>query len=109
MNRTSATERNRAEPESRLFLQIGKTVYNVRSLTPDDPEERRAFRLFKADGTLYDVSESDEETRCDCPDYLFRRAGLDPAGCKHVKALVAQGLIGPTEARPAPSLELRPR
>ncbi len=31
---------------------------------------------------------------CDCPDYIFRRDGLDPSGCKHIKALVGSGLIG---------------
>jgi len=58
-----------------------------------DPS-KRAYRLIKADGGVYDLSESRYGPSCDCPDYIFRRDGLDPAGCKHVKALVRHGLIG---------------
>ena len=32
---------------------------------------------------------------CDCPDFTFKREGIDPEGCKHIKALVACGLIEP--------------
>jgi hypothetical protein len=53
----------------------------------------RAFRLNKPDGTLYDVAQTHFGNQCDCPDFIFRRDGLDPCGCKHVKALVAEGLI----------------
>ena len=79
--------------ESHLFLMINETVYAVRSLTLETPATDRAFRLNKADGTLYDVAQTRHGPRCDCPDFIFRRDGLDPAGCKHVQALVAQGLI----------------
>jgi hypothetical protein len=34
---------------------------------------------------------------CDCPDFIFHRDGVDPDGCKHIKALVAYGLLDPTE------------
>lgn len=89
-----------ATPASVLYLIIGKTLYGVRPVRLDDPGDRKAFRLNKSDGTLYDVAQTGLETRCDCPDYVFRRDGLDPEGCKHVKALVAQGLIGRTPVRP---------
>jgi hypothetical protein len=61
----------------------------------------RAFRLLKSDGALYDVTQTLFGPQCDCPDFVFRRDGLDRSGCKHVKALVAHGLIeGWREPRP---------
>ncbi len=38
---------------------------------------------------------------CDCPDFIFHRDGLDPGGCKHIKALVACGLLAPARRDPA--------
>jgi hypothetical protein len=78
---------------SRLFLLINRTIYRVRPLRGDPATAARAFRLNKPDGTLYDVAQTVFGPTCDCPDFIFRRDGLDPAGCKHVKALVAEGLI----------------
>jgi hypothetical protein len=82
---------------SSLLLIIDRTVYFVRALRCDATLARRAFRLHKADGTLYDVAQTDHGPRCDCPDFIFRRDGIDPAGCKHVQALVAQGLLDAIE------------
>jgi hypothetical protein len=78
---------------SRLFLAINQTFYAVKPLACDPAIAKRAYRLNKPDGTLYDVSQTQHGPRCDCPDFIYRRDGLDPAGCKHVRALVAQGLI----------------
>ena len=78
----------------RLFLQINRTFYEVYPLDCDPIVAEKAFRLNKPDGTLYDVAQTRYGPQCDCPDFIFRRDGLDPAGCKHVKALVAEGLIG---------------
>jgi len=80
-------------PSSRLILWIGDTLYAVRQISCDPIIADRAFRLFKSDGTIYDVIQAPFGAECDCPDFLFRRDGLDPAGCKHIQALVAQGLI----------------
>lgn len=80
-------------PASGLFLKINETFYRVRPLREGPGEATRAFRLNKPDGTLYDVAQTDFGPTCDCPDFIFRRDGLDPSGCKHVKALVAEGLI----------------
>jgi hypothetical protein len=65
----------------------------VEPLVCEPGTAERAFRLNKADGTLYDVAQTRYGAQCDCPDFIFRRDGLDPSGCKHVKALVGQGLI----------------
>ena len=90
--RTAGVSTPRA-PLSHLFLAINQTVYGVQALPTVLPEATKAFRLNKADGTLYDVAQTRYGPQCDCPDFIFRRDGLDPAGCKHVQALVAQGLI----------------
>ena len=77
----------------RLSLTIRDTSYTVRRVACDPVVADKAFRLLKQDGTLYDVAQTPFGPECDCPDFVFRRDGLDPAGCKHVQALVACGLI----------------
>jgi hypothetical protein len=78
---------------SHLFLRIHQTFYEVQALACDPIVAKKAFRLNKSDGTLYDVAQTRHGLECDCPDFIFRRDGIDPTGCKHVKALVAEGLI----------------
>ena len=94
----TAMPRRRAKVEARPFsfrldLTIGGTTYAIEPLPEAPVEGGRAFRLTKGDGTTYDVAQTAYGPECDCPDYIFRRDGLDPDGCKHVKALVGSGLI----------------
>lgn len=77
----------------RLHLTIRETSYAVRRVACDPVVAAKAYRLLKGDGTLYDVIQTAFGPECDCPDFIFRRDGLDPAGCKHVRALVDCGLI----------------
>jgi hypothetical protein len=77
----------------RLDLTIGRTTYAIERLTEAPLPGSRAFRLIKGDGTIYDVAQTSYGPQCDCPDYIFRRDGLDPAGCKHIKALVEFELL----------------
>ena len=79
----------------RLDLTIGRTTYAIVPLPQAPLPGSRAFRLTKGDGTMYDVAQTEFGPQCDCPDYIFRRDGLDPEGCKHIRALVGSGLIGP--------------
>lgn len=91
-----ADRRPRSGPKggpSRLVLTIDRTAYVILPLPRSLDPSKRAYRLIKSDGSVYDLSESRYGPSCDCPDYIFRRDGLDPAGCKHVKALVRHGLI----------------
>ncbi len=76
-----------------LTLTIDRTAYSVQPIACDSYLAARAYRLSKADGAVYDVAQTRYGPSCDCPDFIFRRDGLDPAGCKHVKALVAFGMI----------------
>jgi hypothetical protein len=84
---------HRGARSSHLFLRIHRTFYEVQALPCDPIVAEKAFRLNKSDGTLYDVAKTPYGLQCDCPDFIFRREGIDPTGCKHVKALVAEGLI----------------
>ncbi|MBV8317158.1 MAG: hypothetical protein JOZ53_19630 [Planctomycetaceae bacterium] len=83
----------RGAPSSRLILMINQTLYEIRPLACDSTIAEKAYRLDKEDGSVYDVSQTRHGPLCDCPDFVFRRDGLDPSGCKHVKALLAHGLI----------------
>ncbi len=76
-----------------LVLAIDPMLYQVRPLPCDPLIAHRAFRLRKPDGTIYDVVETAHGPECDCPDFIFRRDGIDPAGCKHIQALIASGMI----------------
>src|SRR3954454_5794309 len=77
----------------RLFLEISGQSYSLRAVHCDDRIGHRAYRLLKADGTVYDVIQTPFGPECDCADFIFRRDGLDPRGCKHVQALVSVGMI----------------
>jgi hypothetical protein len=57
----------------------------------------RAYRLTKqaADGAVYDLAEDQDGAVGDCPDFVYRREGLDAAGCKHIRAARACGLLSP--------------
>ena len=93
---TAAMSPRRAEnAKFRLDLTIGRTTYGVAPVPCEPVIADRAFRLTKADGTAYDVAQTAYGPQCDCPDYIFRRDGLDPEGCKHIRALIGSGLLGP--------------
>ncbi len=82
-----------AQPSARLSLFINGTAYHIHRMAADPGIASKAFRLRKFDGTEYDVAETVHGPVCDCPDFTFKREGIDPHGCKHVQALVACGLI----------------
>jgi hypothetical protein len=85
----------------RLTIAINGMDYQVNPNVAEGPAALKAYRLTKTDGTEYDLAEHIsppvEEARhyvtCDCPDFIFRRDGIDPEGCKHIKAMVAFGLL----------------
>ncbi len=77
----------------RLTLSINGTSYGVKPIPCDPPAAIKAFRLRKTDGTAYDVAQTTHGLVCDCPDFVFNRDGIDEAGCKHIKALVALGML----------------
>ena len=84
----------------RLDLTIDRTTYALERVACHPSIGPRAYRLTKGDGVAYDVAQTSFGLQCDCPDFIFRRDGIDPDGCKHVRALIDSGLIdGPRPAR----------
>jgi len=83
-----------AHGTTRLELIINTQGYVVRFL-PTDPAAgvSRLIYLHKVDGPSYHVHRDVHGCGCTCPDFTFSRDGVDPAGCKHVKALAAVGLL----------------
>jgi hypothetical protein len=79
----------------RLTVTIRGVAYTARSIRPETSNVARAWRLRKADGTTYTVADTSDGATCDCGDFIFRHDGRDQAGCKHVRALRALGLIDP--------------
>jgi hypothetical protein len=76
-----------------LALRIRDTTYDVRPLRFENCIASRAFRLYKDDGTAYQVIQTRFGAERDCPEFVFRRAGIDPVCCKHVRALAARGML----------------
>lgn len=87
---------------ARLKLEISRqtacggtvtTEYTVVCLDPSPDVAAPAWRLTQADGSAYDVALTQHGPVCDCSDFVWRRDGRDPKGCKHVAALTAVGLL----------------
>lgn len=86
-----------------LTLLVNGTSYRVRPIPAEVFAAQKAFRLTKPDGTAYDVSLTLYGPECDCPDFIFNRDGIDPAGCKHIKATLACGLFGTSRPDSSPA------
>jgi SWIM zinc finger len=82
-----------ARAACRLTMEINGVDYRVEQSPAEAYAARKAYRLRKPDGTAYDVALGTHGLTCDCPDFIFHRDGLDPDGCKHIKAMVAYGLL----------------
>lgn len=78
-------------------VEVKGLGYQVEPLRSEDGP---AYRLTSPKGKVYDVEDTCHGATCDCPDFVCRRAGLDAAGCKHVKALKAAGLIANAHTAP---------
>src|SRR5438105_132661 len=73
-------------------LLINEALYTVCPTGADGclhgGEPPLGYRLFhQQSGAVYDLDATAAPWTCDCPDYERNRAGFDPGGCKHVKAL----------------------
>jgi hypothetical protein len=52
-----------------------------------------SVRLISDKGKVYDVTQHQTGLECDCPDFTYRRNGLDSRGCKHTRAVADAGLF----------------
>jgi len=80
----------------RLTLTINGVHFCVRPIRSEDDQIHRAFRLRRKpfqSGIIFDVAETVQGATCDCPDFVFRREGLDPRVCLHIRAMRAVGLL----------------
>jgi hypothetical protein len=92
---TSSTTRKAPKPATgvcSLTLKINGVPYRVRKLDPEFGQHR-AFRLTKPDGEFHDVLDGIYGPECSCGDFIWRRDGIDPTGCRHIKAARATGLL----------------
>jgi hypothetical protein len=78
-------------------IEIAGTSYGVEVIpAPAYGPFSRAVRLHKTGSDkVYDVADAPFGATCDCADFVFRRDGKDPAGCKHIKRLRVLRLIRP--------------
>ncbi len=83
----------RAAGTCRLFLRISGVCYGLSRLDRPRLAVLEGWRLTKADGTAYDVARTEHGCSCDCPDFAWRRDGVEPDGCKHIRALIRVGLL----------------
>lgn len=71
-------------------------AYLVRPLSPDrESGVLKACELVKLGGyeERYAVAWTAEGHQCSCPDFSFHREGIDPGGCKHIRALIAANYL----------------
>lgn len=67
--------------------------YKIHPIERDNAKVNEGWRLTKDDGTHYNVGFYPHDS-CDCADFTYRREGIDPKGCKHIRALRAYRLMG---------------
>lgn len=80
---------------TKLLIEINGIRYTLRRIVSDPRVTAIAWRLTHADGRCYDLHKDEfGEILCDCRDFLVRRQGKDPKGCKHCAAAKAAGLFG---------------
>lgn len=91
--RTKPRTDARPNTDYRLVLAIGELVYHLTRVPCAVEAAERCYLLRKLDGTEYHVSRHDHGCMCTCPDFIFRRDGRDPAGCKHTQALHHFGML----------------
>lgn len=97
MTRSARNAARPAHGTARLGLTINGTSYGLRRVPSDASIAAGAWAIRKADGTTYHVAITPHGPTCDCPDWTFHRDGIDPDGCKHIKAMVAVGLVAATK------------
>lgn len=100
----SARKTARAQPADtcRMQIVIRGVAYDVRPVggtdvrcfrfrRPATPADRRVHGT--ASYVDHHVAVGEHGPTCDCGDFIFRRDGVDPAGCKHIRVLRALGIL----------------
>jgi hypothetical protein len=96
----TATDRKRRHVFTITF-HIEGYDYRVFPLAAEAPQ--KAYRLKKPDGETYDVLLNEEgQYSCECLGFLRHGMCRDGRGCKHIRCLVAAGMLPPPPPPPAP-------
>lgn len=90
-----ARPKTQAPDTCRMVIVIRGESYTARPVRDCTGDVARAWRLRKGDGTAYTVADTTDGATCECADFTFRHQGHDQAGCKHIRAMRALGLIDP--------------
>jgi hypothetical protein len=86
----------------RRVLHVGKrtreevTAYGVIVLQPDPDVGSPAVRLVKADGSSYDLIQTEYGWTCECRDFESRRRNVANEAdreCKHIRAVLKAGVL----------------
>ncbi|AGA26047.1 hypothetical protein Sinac_1669 [Singulisphaera acidiphila DSM 18658] len=86
----------------RMTLTINTTTYEVEPVPCDPGTALQCFALRKSNQVVYHVSRHDHGAECTCADFEFNRNHRDPLGCKHIRAMVAIGVLDTRAARVQP-------
>jgi hypothetical protein len=93
MPAATAAERKRRHVFTITFHVEGYD-YRVFPLSAEAPQ--KAYRLKKPDGESYDVLLNEEgQYSCECLGFLRHGMCRDGRGCKHIRCLVAAGMLPP--------------
>jgi hypothetical protein len=87
-------------------ITIGGKFYAVEPM-PFDREAgvEALYAITSEDGDVYHVSDHrDEPARCTRGDFTWRRDGIDPLGCKHIRALVELDFVDNSAGREMESI-----
>ena len=83
-----------------ITFTVEGTDYFVIPLHPDADVAVRAFRFKKSSGESYDVRlDAEGHFGCECKGFLRWGMCRDGRGCKHIKCLVAAGMMPPPASK----------
>lgn len=76
-----------------MLVLIEGHFYDVAEIPPEDEEVLYLYMVAKLDGDTYQVSSHEYGHECTCGDFEWKRNHLDKRGCKHIRALIQEGLL----------------
>jgi len=93
---TYLVSRHKPKPDSPYYTVQLRKYEAVKAQTPDG----KIHNVTIPTDTVYSVTLTQDGPVCDCPDFIMRRDGSDPHGCKHIAACNAQKLLPDLKHQP---------
>lgn len=104
--RTATTSRDNVVG---LHCRIGSTAFRMRIMVePHAKVVRLRKDTLAAGAEVYHVRRFAGAITCTCPDFCFRREGVGEY-CRHIRAMLALGILDPIPAPTLETLELEPK